>query len=266
MKKEYIIAKPLARHSFSSKWYTIHVVLYEYGMARARISYKKRKGLHNRYFYWASDYLCFDEARRECVYDLYECLDYLKTDKVARRWFRRTLLPCYEKYLLPNGDISTDLAHEDENELFHSWGVYFDGPIDLDIFGRDDILRDPRTKNRTIYFHDKPDDLKHLDFQSEYTHTKPALTLHLDTSAMLEIIRRESPDFYANLESRGLENIETFAIFCNPHKDHPTRYACNIHVYFYGPPIPSVPHDDSPEDEAFLWWNFPKYRKRRRRK
>ena len=41
--------------------------LYEYDMARAEIRYKGAK------FLKGSGYICFDECKRESVYDLHEC-------------------------------------------------------------------------------------------------------------------------------------------------------------------------------------------------
>jgi hypothetical protein len=35
-------------------------------------------------------------------------------DKTARRWFRKVLHPCFEKFLMPNGIISSEIAEEIE--------------------------------------------------------------------------------------------------------------------------------------------------------
>jgi hypothetical protein len=43
MEKEIEYAKYLGVKVFSNKWYSIHVMLFDQGMARARIRYKKRK-------------------------------------------------------------------------------------------------------------------------------------------------------------------------------------------------------------------------------
>ena len=81
-------------------------------MARVGMRYKKRK---NRRQLWCS-FLTFDECRRESVYDTWDCLHYLQMDKTARRWFRKVLHPCFEKFLLPNGIISSEIAEEFESQ------------------------------------------------------------------------------------------------------------------------------------------------------
>lgn len=123
--------KYLGKIVFSNKRYSIHVMLFDQGMARARICYKKRKN-RSLLQYWGSDYLCFDECRRECVYDTWECLYYLQMDKQARRWFRKVLRPCFEKFLMPNGGISAEIAEEVENIERQQICVYRLPEIDKD--------------------------------------------------------------------------------------------------------------------------------------
>ena len=110
---EYV--KYLGTKVFSNRRYSIHVMLFDHGMARVEMRYKKRKNwwLVRR---WGSAGLCFDECRRESVYDTWDCLNYLRMDKTARKWFRRVLHPCIERFLLPNGVISSDIAEEIENK------------------------------------------------------------------------------------------------------------------------------------------------------
>ena len=119
-KKEYV--KYLGAKVFSNKWYCIRVMLFDHGMARVRIRYKKRKNwwlLRN-----GSPGLCFDECRRESVYDTWDCLYYLCMDKTARKWFRKVLHPCIERFLLPNGHISSEIAEEIEKEERQQQVVY----------------------------------------------------------------------------------------------------------------------------------------------
>ena len=114
MEKTIEYAKYLGAKVFSNKRYSIHVMLFDHGMARARIQYKKRRKSERQLWRWGCDALCFDECRRESVYDTWDCLYFLQMDKVARRWFRRVLHPCFEKFLLPNGVISSEIAEEFE--------------------------------------------------------------------------------------------------------------------------------------------------------
>ena len=122
MEKKIEYVKYLGVRVFSNKYYSIHVMLFDHGMANARIRYKKRREGH--LWRWGCDCLHFDECRRESVYDTWDCLYFLKMDKIARRWFRKVLHPCIEKYLLPNGDISSELAEEVESTERQQQEVY----------------------------------------------------------------------------------------------------------------------------------------------
>ena len=106
MEKKIEYAKYLGVKVFSNKYYSIHVMLFDHGMARVGMRYKKRKNWSQL---WCN-FLNFDECRRESVYDTWDCLHYLQMDKTARRWFRKVLHPCLEKFLMPNGIISSEIA------------------------------------------------------------------------------------------------------------------------------------------------------------
>ena len=114
MEQKIEYAKYLGVKVFSNKWYSIHVMLFDHGMASVRIRYKKRKN-ERGLWRWGCNCLYFDECRRESVYDTWDCLYFLQMDKTARRWFRKVLRPCFEKYLLPNGVISFEIAEDVEN-------------------------------------------------------------------------------------------------------------------------------------------------------
>ena len=114
MEQKIEYAKYLGVKVFSNKWYSIHVMLFDHGMASVRIRYKKRKN-ERGLWRWGCNCLYFDECRRESVYDTWDCLYFLQMDKTARRWFRKVLRPCFEKYLLPNGVISSEIAEDVEN-------------------------------------------------------------------------------------------------------------------------------------------------------
>ena len=109
--QERIEAKLICSEYFSNRKYGIRVSLYEHDMARADIHCKGAKLLRGTF------YICFDECKRESVYDLKECLEYLQQSKTARLWFLRVMKPCYQRYLNTTGDISPDLALEHENQL-----------------------------------------------------------------------------------------------------------------------------------------------------
>ena len=115
MEQKIEYAKYLGVKAFSNKRYSIHVMLFDHGMAIARIRYKKRKNQRGLWR-WGCNCVYFDECRRESVYDTWDCLYFLQMDKVARRWFRKTLHPCFEKFLLPNGIISSEIAEEFERK------------------------------------------------------------------------------------------------------------------------------------------------------
>ena len=120
MEQKIEYAKYLGVKVFSNKRYSIHVMLFEQGMARVGMRYKKRKNWGKL---WCN-FLTFDECRRESVYDTWDCLHYLQMDKTARRWFRKVLHPCFEKYLLPNGVISAEIAEEVETKERQQQEVY----------------------------------------------------------------------------------------------------------------------------------------------
>ncbi len=123
MEQKIEYAKYLGIKVFSNKWYSIHVMLFDHGMARARVRYKKRK---NQMQLWrrGCNCLCFDECRRESVYDTWECLHFLQMDKTARKWFRKVLHPCFEKFLMPNGIISSEIAEVVEAKERQQQEVY----------------------------------------------------------------------------------------------------------------------------------------------
>ena len=115
MEKNVEYAKYLGGKVFSNKRYSIHVMLFDHGMAIARIRYKKGKNLRGLWR-WGCNCVYFDECRRESVYDTWDCLYFLQMDKTARRWFRKVLHPCFDKFLLPNGIISSEIAEEVESK------------------------------------------------------------------------------------------------------------------------------------------------------
>ena len=120
MEQKIEYAKYLGVKVFSNKKYSIHVMLFDHSMARVGMRYKKRK---NRRQLWCN-FLNFDECRRESVYDTWDCLHYLQMDKTARRWFRKVLHQCFEKFLMPNGVISSEIAEEVETKERQQQEVY----------------------------------------------------------------------------------------------------------------------------------------------
>lgn len=205
-KVEY--AKYLGTKVFSNKKYKIRVKLFEHGLAEAEIDYKKRKVLKGFMM------LHFDDCKRECVFDTYDCLDYLSEDKVARKWFRRVLKSCFEKYLLPDGTISSELARIDEQEQwFHFYD--FTKEVDMALFGRDDILTDPRFLNRNIVFHTEEDDLSRLDFKRVHpSQPLPMLAIHCDYQLLYNLLQDICPEFYQRLSKYGYDTIESISFMC----------------------------------------------------
>lgn len=120
MDQKIAYARYLGVKVFSNKYYSIHVMLFDQGMARVGMRYKKRK---NQRQLWCN-FLTFDECRRESVYDTWDCLHYLQMDKTARRWFRKVLHPCFEKFLMPNGIISSEIAEVVEAKERQQQEVY----------------------------------------------------------------------------------------------------------------------------------------------
>ena len=101
MAETEIRARSLGKKKFSNREYSITIELFEHGMAYANIDDKlsyRRKG---RTF--VGSLLIFDDCTRECMYDYFDSLGYLKFDKVARRWFMRQLRHCTDGLLLPDG-------------------------------------------------------------------------------------------------------------------------------------------------------------------
>ena len=259
MESKIEYAKYLGAKVFSNKYYSIHVMLYDHGMARARLVYKKRK---SRTKMWSKgkDHLTFDECRHECVLDIQECLYFLQMDKTARRWFRKTLRPCFEKYLLPNGDISSQLASEGECEQRQEWRNSLP-EMDIHRFGRDDVLSDERAKGRNVEFHTGDDDMSRLDaVASRPRHARPPLSLHVDKERLLDIIRTENPEFYEFLAPHGYDKIEHIRIFCYPTEDNPERVDGVITVKFPCPVFYEIPRNDDPilkeEEDRVLWWMY----------
>ena len=68
MEKKIEYAKYLGAKVFSNKRYSIHVMLFDHGMAIARIRYKKRKN-ERGIWRWGCNCVYFDECRRESVFD-----------------------------------------------------------------------------------------------------------------------------------------------------------------------------------------------------
>ena len=96
-------AKLLGIKKFSNKEYSIEIKFYEHRLAYADIDDKLRwRRRQKKNVPWMT-FLIFDGCTSESMYDYFDCLDTLKYDKVARRWFMRQLRYCTDGLLLPNG-------------------------------------------------------------------------------------------------------------------------------------------------------------------
>ena len=214
MEKERKIARFIGGRYFSNKKYGIRVALFDHGMARASMIYKKRRvdPWHCGEHQMAEDKLCFDECKYEAVWDYFECLNYLRESKVARKWFRKTLQPCLEPFVLPNGEISTKLAMEYDMESRGNWWGYFD-KIDNRLFDREDIFADERVYDFNITFWNKEDYLKCIDLKSQepqrFRRFALPLYVHCDLERLKEISQMVVPDVYNRLvEKYGADKIE----------------------------------------------------------
>ena len=111
-------AKLLGIKKFSNKEYSIKIEFYDHQMAYAKIGDKlrwRRRQKKNRP--WMT-FLYFDECTIESIYDYFDCLDTLKYDKVARRWFMRQLRHCTDGLLLPNGHQDYEKVYE---RMYSNW-------------------------------------------------------------------------------------------------------------------------------------------------
>ncbi len=105
-------AKLLGIKKFSNKEYSIKIKFYDHQMAYAKIGDKlrwRRRQKKNRP--WMT-FLYFDECTIESMYDYFDCLDTLKYDKVARRWFMRQLRYCTDGLMRPNGYMDSEKVYE----------------------------------------------------------------------------------------------------------------------------------------------------------
>lgn len=96
-------AKLLATKEFSNRNYSIKITLYDHQMAYADIRDKLRWRRRHRKDRPRMSFIYFDECTSESMYDYFDCLDTLRYDKVARRWFMRQMRHCTAGLLLPDG-------------------------------------------------------------------------------------------------------------------------------------------------------------------
>lgn len=214
MERERKYAKFIGARYFSNKKYGIRVALYDHGMARASIIYKKRRVnlWHCGEHHMASDRLTFDECKYECVWDYFECCNYLRESKPARKWFRKTLQSCLEPFVLPNGDISIELAEEYDNVSRGRWYGYFD-EIDTHLFDREDLFADDKIYDYKLVFWNKEDDFTNLNWvnKSPYPNRRmaPDIYIHCDLERLREISKIVAPDTYNRLADKyGEDKIE----------------------------------------------------------
>lgn len=209
--QERIDALSIGSKCFSNRKYRIRVDLFEHQMAIAEIEYKggiKTSG---------SPFIYFDECKRESVYDLSECLEYLKHDKIARRWFSSVMKPCYEKYILPCGRISPDLALEHENELRFELLQHIDGTIDIEGY-----------ENRRVHLWTGEDFIKE--------HPTAPIFLHREKEELLTIIDKCNAEFGWRIREKGISEIQGIDIFA----DH-DRKGAYVTVHYPKQPLFVLP-------------------------
>lgn len=213
---------------FSNRKYSIRVDLYEHDMARADIRYKGTKQLRG------SCHICFDECKRESVYDLCECLTYLQQSKMARRWFLRIMKPCYQAYITANGDISPDLALEHENELRAVVEANIQSvPIEqLQI-------KDADCFNRTLHLWTGE------DCTMERPHPKhplPPMFLHREKDELLALIKESAPGLYNIVEGRSVDMIQGIDLTANM-RENETSVSMSAIIHYPNPILYVMPLD-----------------------
>ena len=215
MEEERKFAKYIGTKYFSNKKYSIRVALYDHGMARVSMVYKR-----SQKFVWdcrrsstGKDMLFFDECKKESVWDYDDCFNFLRKSKVAQRWFRKTLRPCIEPFILPCDRVDSQLADEYDNESRGTWRGDIE-EIDSRLFGREDIFADERVFNFDIIFWNDEDDLENIDWVAPAHIPKryaspPPLYVHCDLERLKEISQMVVPDVYNRLVDKyGADKIE----------------------------------------------------------
>lgn len=227
--QERVEAKFIRSEYFSNRKYSIRVDLYEHDMARADIRYKGAMYLKG------SSYICFDECKRESVYDLYDCLSFLQQSKTARRWFLRIMKPCYQRYLNESGDISPDIALEHENQLR---AVIEDNitsvPIERLQINNADCF------NRTLHLWTGE------DWFMERQHPKqplPPMYLHREKEELLGMIEEYATPLYNKLLTNDVEMIQGIDLVTNVREDK-TSVNLLATIHYPKPPLYVMPSFD----------------------
>lgn len=266
MEREEKFTKFIGTRYFSNKKYGIRVALYDHGMARARIFYKKNaiNPWHCGPNQMADNYLCFDECKYESVWDYFECQNYLRDSKIARRWFRKTLQPCLEPFLLPDGDISIELAREYDNVSRGSWYGFID-EIDTHLFDREDLFADDKMYDYRLVFWNNEDDFKNLNWvnKSPFPQRRiaPPLYVHCELELLKEISKKVVPDTYNRLvDTYGEDKIEEIHLRVRPRLIEEEKPYDRIFHGGYQFLLPSVadfweiPRDDKVDEKILLKW------------
>lgn len=114
-------AKHLGSKKFGNRWSVIEIDFYDHEMAEASVERKRRgacfKGRWRNARRFA--YIPFDTCKVESIYDYCDCLDVLRRDKVARRWFIREMRHCTKNLIQPNGKIDMEHVRQVEDDLYH---------------------------------------------------------------------------------------------------------------------------------------------------
>ena len=200
-----IQVKHLGSKKFRNKKSVIEIEFYEHEMAEASVE-RKRSGAFYR-GRWRNArrfaYIPFDTCKVESIYDYNDCLDVLKRDKVARRWFIREMRHCTKNLIQPNGKIDMEHVQQVEDDLFHRTKAsvqmtdeqkavlleacpeagYEDGLCSMSIFERMPEDGKRRRKNPKVKIIVKPHDF------------------------ILQLMQKLSPDFYETAKrKRTIDN------------------------------------------------------------
>ena len=112
------VAKYIRTEKFSNRNFNIEIELYEHGLARGSMDYKKR-GIKNKMTPGCEWFISYNYCVGLCAWEYTSFLGCFNGDKVARRWVRRVMKHCVGDFLLPDGRIDFEKAEAEEDRRRH---------------------------------------------------------------------------------------------------------------------------------------------------
>ena len=119
-----VLAKYLRTEKFSNRNFKIEIRLYEHGLARGDMEYKKR-GMKAKMSKCCEWFISYNYCVGLCAGEYMQFLGCFNGDKVARRWVRRVMKHCVGDILRPNGSMDFDKAWAEEDRRFHTSRKYY---------------------------------------------------------------------------------------------------------------------------------------------